>query len=137
MKVCTKCFDKKELSEFSKNTKHPDGLQYACKTCVAHQSKNWYRQNKVRVRKHTGSYRKRLWLRIAEIKRSTTCYLCSENEPACLDFHHKDPSTKEFEISNIVGRGQSWNTILEEIEKCVCICSNCHRKIHAGLISLI
>jgi predicted HNH restriction endonuclease len=25
---------------------------------------------------------------------------------------------------------------MKEIEKCVCVCANCHRKIHAGIINL-
>ena len=26
--------------------------------------------------------------------------------------------------------------LLKEIKKCVCLCANCHRKVHAGIIDL-
>ena len=51
-----------------------------------------------------------------------------------LDFHHKNPSEKEFTIGQ--HRNKSKEKLLEEIEKCVCLCSNCHRKVHAGIINL-
>ena len=41
---------------------------------------------------------------------------------------------KEFTIGKHQGRSREW--LLEEIKKCVCLCSNCHRKIHAGIINL-
>jgi len=52
----------------------------------------------------------------------------------CLDFHHKDPNEKDFTIGKY--RNKSKENLLKEIEKCVCVCSNCHRKIHAGIINL-
>lgn len=33
-------------------------------------------------------------------------------------------------IANMVGFAYSKERILREIEKCVVICSNCHRKLH-------
>lgn len=49
------------------------------------------------------------------------------NDIACLDFHHlKD---KEFNISNEI-RNLSIENLKKEINKCVVLCSNCHRKLH-------
>lgn len=49
--------------------------------------------------------------------------------PAVYDFHHRDPSTKEFSIAKLCGR--PWNKILEaELQKCDLLCANCHRKVH-------
>ncbi len=62
------------------------------------------------------------------------CIICSEYEPCCIDFHHIDPNEKDFTIGKHRGRGKE--KLYEEIKKCVCVCSNCHRKIHAGLINL-
>jgi hypothetical protein len=47
-----------------------------------------------------------------------------------LDWHHKDPSTKEFNLSQIRITPKNYNIIIKEIEKCVLVCSNCHREIH-------
>jgi hypothetical protein len=49
-----------------------------------------------------------------------------------LHFHHVDPTTKSFEIQ--MGLGKSLATFLQEAEKCVLVCANCHGEIEAGLI---
>lgn len=74
--------------------------------------------------------RRSIWDEVQEIKTASGCTQCTEKHPACLDFHHKDPSTKLFEVS---GRGltnHSRSAILDEIAKCEVLCANCHRKHH-------
>ena len=56
---------------------------------------------------------------------------CGESDPACLDFHHKDPSLKVAPISDMITNCVSTEAFLAELSKCVCICSNCHRKHEA------
>ena len=63
------------------------------------------------------------------------CYFCGEKERCCIDYHHKDPSEKDKSISNLLGTLRSKERILNELKKCIAICSNCHRKIHAGIIN--
>ena len=67
-------------------------------------------------------------------QQKTSCIICGESEACCIDFHHKTPEQKNFTI----GKKRSLNieTLQEEINKCVCLCANCHRKVHAGLIDL-
>ena len=60
------------------------------------------------------------------------CTVCDEKEGVCLDFHHLDEKKKDFALSN--SSTHSFDTIKREIAKCILVCSNCHRKIHAGLI---
>ena len=62
------------------------------------------------------------------------CVVCGEAEPCCLDWHHINDQ-KEHNLSHLRGSGNK-QKVLEELEKCVCVCSNCHRKIHAGLVQL-
>jgi predicted HNH restriction endonuclease len=64
----------------------------------------------------------------------TKCIICGESEPVCLDFHHINSEDKEFTISKHRNRNKEW--LLTEINKCVCLCANCHRKVHAGIINL-
>lgn len=64
------------------------------------------------------------------------CQVCLESELACLDFHHLNPQEKEYEISTLIGNGASLDKIKTEMQKCCILCSNCHRKFHAGLITL-
>lgn len=46
-----------------------------------------------------------------------------------MHFHHRDPATKIFKISEGAYR-QSRAKILAEIEKCDLLCGDCHRAEH-------
>ncbi len=64
------------------------------------------------------------------------CSLCGYNRcDEALDFHHRNPSTKSFGISQ-GGITRSWEKIKDEVDKCALICANCHREIHANKRSL-
>lgn len=47
---------------------------------------------------------------------------------AALEFHHKNPEEKEFAIGKT--RSQSRKRIQPELDKCMLLCSNCHKEIH-------
>lgn len=58
------------------------------------------------------------------------CKKCGYNKClAALDFHHKDPSKKDFGLS-VRGLTKGWKFIKAEIKKCVLLCANCHREEH-------
>ena len=57
------------------------------------------------------------------------CAVCGESHWATLDFHHIDPSTKTNAVPTIAAKG-TFGQLQREIEKCVALCSNCHRKLH-------
>lgn len=62
------------------------------------------------------------------------CGCCKQVEHYLIyDFHHLDPSQKEFVIT---GQIRSWTVLMEEAKKCAMLCPICHRKHHAGLIEL-
>ena len=62
------------------------------------------------------------------------CQVCGYNKCiTALEFHHLDPSKKDFTIS---GGTKSFEKLKPEIDKCICVCANCHREIHSGLIDL-
>ncbi len=64
------------------------------------------------------------------------CMICGyDKHPAILDFHHIDPNSKSFGISS-GGFSRSWESIKNEIAKCVLLCANCHREVERGLTSL-
>lgn len=60
------------------------------------------------------------------------CQSCgySSKSIRVFDFHHVDPKTKSFTISNWSIR--NWKKIFNEVQKCVMVCANCHREIHDG-----
>ena len=47
---------------------------------------------------------------------------------ACYDFHHRDPKQKDVNPAQLFGN--KWETLKKEIDKCVLLCSNCHRVTH-------
>ncbi len=87
-----------------------------------------YQQNKngIKTCKKLRSQKKRL-LYIEE-KLQLKCCRCPENHVSCLEFHHLDPSKKEGNISSMIKH--SWAKTKKEMEKCIILCSNCHKKEH-------
>ncbi len=95
-----------------------------------------YRQNqREAVRHNNARYRQLVQERILEAK-SGGCLLCGESEPCCLSFHHRDPNSKELDIGNAYRRCISLARLNRESAKCVCLCHNCHAKLHAGFVHL-
>ena len=67
-------------------------------------------------------------------KFQTRCQKCGYNNyTGALEFHHIDPSQKDFTISNMDFKLKD---AVEEIKKCVLLCSNCHKELHANLWDL-
>lgn len=63
------------------------------------------------------------------------CQVCGYDKYiGALEFHHVNPEEKDFGVSS-KGYTHSWNKVKQEINKCVLVCANCHREIHAGIIS--
>lgn len=46
-----------------------------------------------------------------------------------FDFHHIDPSVKDSNIGSLIS-GSSMEKILKELDKCIMVCPNCHRRCH-------
>ena len=59
------------------------------------------------------------------------CQNCgySKNYSA-LHFHHLNPSQKKFNIDIRQCSNRSVEVLLEEAEKCIILCANCHAEIH-------
>ena len=82
-----------------------------------------------------GKNRQRLSQKRLELKTKCTDYLggkcssCGETEVLLLEFHHTDRGIKEFTISDQIYR-RSLEELVPELDKCVLLCGNCHRKQH-------
>jgi predicted HNH restriction endonuclease len=58
------------------------------------------------------------------------CQLCGYDKyKGALEFHHIDPTKKDFALS--AGRLTSLEKLKPELDKCVLLCANCHREVHA------
>jgi len=73
--------------------------------------------------------RKKVKLLAVEYK-GGSCIQCGYNQHiAALEFHHTNPNEKEFNFGDVKNR--KWETIKQELDKCVLLCSNCHRIEHS------
>lgn len=138
-KICTKCKVLQPLENFCFRKKTKDGRSWHCKNCRNKWFKEFYSKNKERHIKNVGirniRVREESQLIINKMKEQYGCLFCSESTPICLDFHHINPEDKKYEVSTLVSAGNMIK-VYEEISKCILICSNCHRKLHAGLLML-
>lgn len=63
------------------------------------------------------------------------CISCGYSKyVGALEFHHTNPDAKDFAISS-KGYTRSWDSVKKELNKCIIVCANCHREIHAGLVA--
>jgi hypothetical protein len=135
VKFCTTCKLDKPLTGFNKNKSRKDGLQSRCRDCQKSQNNLGYILNPNRkascqkARDKLKGWNKRL---VNRYKSYMGCSCCGEEEPCVLDFHHLDPQFKEDGLAKLVG--YSTKRLKEEIRKCIVLCSNCHRKVHAGVL---
>ena len=61
------------------------------------------------------------------------CSACGYNKcPDALDFHHLDPTEKEFGLASS-GITRAWERVKKELDKCILLCANCHRELHYTL----
>ena len=131
-KICTKCGIEKPIEIFYKNKSKRDGYSSICKDCQKEADKRYYQSNKDKIRKRARIFHKKIIDYVNSMK-STGCCICGEKDIACLDFHHlRDKIT---EIAKLIGN-DNFTQIKAEIDKCVVLCSNCHRKLHFYKLSL-
>lgn len=79
--------------------------------------------------------RRRLKVRAVD-RMGGRCLGCERTgPPALFDFHHTDAKDKGFGIGQD-GIPRSWERVIAELEKCVMLCANCHREVHAGVREL-
>ena len=63
------------------------------------------------------------------------CQICGYSRcKQALEFHHLKPDEKLFCIGTT---GRSWEQVATEVDKCILLCSNCHREVEYGLVNLL
>lgn len=93
---------------------------WRCLKCRADDVVNWRRRMKARLMREAGG----------------KCSLCGYSRyQGALQFHHLDPSSKEFTISR-GGVTRAFKELRAEAQKCVLLCSNCHAEVEAGVASI-
>lgn len=110
MKTCTKCSQVRPLSDYQANRRSPDGLQQHCRPCQLANVRGVREARRDIVRQ----------------AKNVPCADCGQSYPSyVMDFDHRDPSTKMFELAKAKLYGEA--RIRAEIAKCDVVCANCHR----------
>jgi hypothetical protein len=131
MKVCSKCGQAKDESEYSWNIR---GVKRhsACNSCRVSERMDYYRRNKEKELKYKSERQvgKREEARhfVFDYLSSHPCVDCSESDPMVLTFDHVN-GNKKMDISQMVNQGYSLEAIENEISKCEVRCANCHMRI--------
>jgi hypothetical protein len=150
MRICKSCGRKFKNRQFVEGMWRNFQRRKYCLTCSPFRSGNTKKlENGIispgekKQKKRTKSVKCLEWQKKARIERKIKlvqafggkCPFCNYSKCyKAFDFHHVDPSKKDLSISTL-GMLTKWETIITEIKKCILVCSNCHREIHAGLIS--
>ena len=71
--------------------------------------------------------KKQIWYQ--NVKKQYHCIICKTKDFRVLEFHHRDPATKIGGVGNMITAYPKIK-VLEEIQKCDCLCSNCHKILH-------
>lgn len=108
---CNKCGQYKEKEDFYfSNGKL---AQKVCKECVRKKEREKYQETH---------------LELIEFKKAHPCKKCGCSKHYLIDFHHLNPTEKDFAISS--NTHAKFETLKKEIDKCIPLCSNCHREFH-------
>ncbi len=145
-KYCAQCQSIKPLTEFFNRKASVDGKWWTCKPCATARRKRdydkaklsgqhtqYYYDNKERILFESRQKRRALKTQLVEIK-GGSCVDCNRRAEdewpvECFDFHHVNGKT--FTISTKM-KVSHLPKLLVELEKCVLLCSNCHRRRHAS-----
>ena len=92
--------------------------------------RRWYARNKQSAKAAVRQRKRKIRDWLDQYKLTLKCSSCSETHPACLEFHHPNPADKEIDVSRAIDWGWSTDRTMREINKCIVLCANCHRKLH-------
>lgn len=123
---CYKCKQFRSVDEFAKNKSGAYGLNGKCRDC--HKKT----RDHAGQRKYLNKRNRKLAYYFAQ-EGGGCCQKCGYNDSvAALDFHHINPDEKEYNPAYTVVSG-NLELARYELDKCILICSNCHREYGAGL----
>lgn len=82
---------------------------------------------------HVKQWRRNMKQKVV-IAMGNKCQICNYNKcNDALELHHLDPNEKEFGLGAIMAHPVKWEKIVEELKKCIMLCSNCHKEVHKGI----
>lgn len=133
-KTCARCKRMLTFDKFGKNSAERDGLAWYCKDCIKRSDRQRYT--------NTNGERDRIIRQQLKTKyieaMGGCCTRCGYSEfIAAIDFHHTED--KENTVSALMGHAipalnpEKLAALEQELAKCILLCTNCHRGLHAGM----
>lgn len=124
IKTCAKCLKEKTLEHFYSNGKTAEGLTKYKPKCIACENSNRKSDLFAKIQQYLESCDKEY-----------SCERCNYTGIfGSLDFHHVNPEDKVFSIGERSNRHYSDESfekdLVPELDKCILLCPNCHRKEH-------
>lgn len=93
--------------------------------------RKWYRANIVKrradIKTSVAKRRQDTKSKVIDYLRVRACVDCGESDIIVLEFDHTEDN-KSYGVSEMIGNGMKWESVLKEIEKCEVVCANCHRR---------
>jgi len=123
------------MDDFPPRKHAKDGKHSYCRECICEMTKEIYHRNPRHYLDKMKKMKDAIHEIVDRIKSERGCHFCKERDPIALDFHHLDPTIKDESICRLI-YSKNKERVLKEIEKCIVICANDHRKLEAGKISL-
>jgi hypothetical protein len=129
MRKCYKCFIEGEDTLFKLDYKYkPPKPSNICIQCNVKDNKKYRQLYKELYNKKAKERRNERKLRAIEYK-GNACEHCKQSfHPAAFDFHHLDPKQKDRDPGLMMSASDE--TLFKELDKCILLCSNCHRIYH-------
>lgn len=100
---------------------------------IINEKQRVYRNNETSAERNARySKTRRLKIRALydEFMSDKSCEHCGYSDYRSLVWHHIDPSIKTNGVVQLINKGMGWKTIMNEVEKCQCLCHNCHNILH-------
>lgn len=127
--ICKSCtYENKREKRRQLRRDRPELFRRKTRKTEEERRESLQRWNQLRKQKIAGN---REWL--IEYKKTCSCKSCGLSFKDCywlVDFHHRDPSTKENVLSDNTFLAKSREVIETELVKCDTLCANCHRTYH-------
>jgi len=131
-KKCPTCRQILSVTEFEFKDKQKTRRSSWCKTCTRAYKKRYYNANKQKyLHGATVSNHKRRYAirkELLDYLLLHPCIDCGEADPIVLEFDHRDPFEKVWNISKMVSNMKPMDLIYSEVQKCDVRCANCHRR---------
>lgn len=110
----------------------------ACRLCGERRPERFYRKPKSECKQCFNRRRAQQIQRNRAIvveKMGGKCQLCGYARcEAALELHHRVADEKDPKYNTI--KNGNIERLLREAAKCILVCANCHREIHAGIVTI-